>query len=172
MWSSYLSTLFACKNIKMGEMKKRRVCCLIEKHHHHEVANGTCEAKNVTISHSKLHDAFPHILEGKCLFTLQLLDGCNLSKRSSFSHPCRPDFYYTHLGQRHVRVIHYIQEIRLLPVLPAFIKYSKTKINVILKPAHCGKFQWLVTLIPRPLNQIKSFNLDKIKRFLPSRRTK
>ena len=171
MWSSYLSTLFACKNIKMGEMKKRRVCCLIEKHHHHE-ANGTREAKNVTISHSKLHDAFPHILKGKCLFTLQLLDGCNLSKRSSFPHPCCPDFYYTHLGQRHVRVIHYIQEIRLLPVLPAFIKYSKTKINVILKPAHCGKFQWLVTLIPRPLNQIKSFNLDKIKRFLPSRRTK
>ena len=171
MWSSYLSTLFACKNIKMGEMKKRRVCCLIEKHHHHE-ANGTREAKNVTISHSKLHDVFPHILKGKCLFTLQLLDGCNLSKRSSFPHPCCPDFYYTHLGQRHVRVIHYIQEIRLLPVLPAFIKYSKTKINVILKPAHCGKFQWLVTLIPRPLNQIKSFNLDKIKRFLPSRRTK
>ena len=171
MWSSYLSTLFACKNIKMGEMKKRRVCCLIEKHHHHE-ANGTREAKNVTISHSKLPDAFPHILKGKCLFTLQLLDGCNLSKRSSFPHPCCPDFYYTHLGQRHVRVIHYIQEIRLLPVLPAFIKYSKTKINVILKPAHCGKFQWLVTLIPRPLNQIKSFNPDKIKRFLPSRRTK
>ena len=72
----------------MGEMKKRRVCCLIEKHHHHE-ANGTREAKNVTISHSKLHDAFPHILKGKCLFTLQLLDGCNLSKGSSFPHPCR-----------------------------------------------------------------------------------
>ena len=170
MWS-YLSTLFACKNIKMGEMKKRRVCCLIEKHHHHE-ANGTREAKNVTISHSKLHDAFPHILKGKCLFTLQLLDGCNLSKSSSFPHPWRPDFYYTHLGQRHVRVIHYIQEIRQLPVLPTFIKYFKTKINVILKLAQCGMFQKLVTLIPRPLNQIKSFNLDKIKRFLPSRRTK
>ena len=133
--------------------------------------NGTCEAKNVTISHSKLHDVFSHILKGKCLFTLQLLDGCNLSKSSSSSHPC-PDFYYTHLGQRHVRVIHYIQEIRLLPVLPTFIKYFKTKINVILKRAQYGMFQKLVTLIPRPLNQIKSFNLDKIKRFLPSRRTK
>ena len=92
--------------------------------------NGTCEAKNVTISHSKLHDAFPHILKGKCLFTLQLLDGCNLSKSSSSSHPC-PDFYYTHLGQRHVRVIHYIQEIRQLPltVLPTSTNYYMTKIK-------------------------------------------
>ena len=168
MWS-YLSTLFACKNIKMERWKNVAFFCLIEKHHHHD-ANWTCEAR--MLQFHVVNDVFPHILKGKCLFTLQLLDGCNLSKSSSFPHPWRPDFYYTHLGQRHVRVIHYIQEIRLLPVLPTFIKYFKTKINVILKLAQCGMFQKLVTLIPRPLNQIKSFNLDKIKRFLPSRRTK
>ena len=122
MWSYCLSTLFACKNIKRKRWKNVAFVAFNKK------ASPSWNKLNVWEVKQKMLQLF-HIVNCMLLFppfrdeNVYLL--CNylmdvvICPRVLLS--C-PDFYYTHLGQYDVRVIHYIQEIRQPTGLPTIIR--------------------------------------------------